>query len=155
MREDAKIADEMIGRFETVDVDDLGGKHGRVGVQGKGESVWLAFFLCDVLRQFAGVAHARSDAAMAQRCAEQAARLQASYDRLEERVAELAAQEDLARVRPDLDGNRIMELLGIPAGPQVGEAWRYLKELRLDRGPLTDDEAVAELLAWWRSRGNG
>ena len=83
-----------------------------------------------------------------------AARLQASYDRLEERVAELAAQEDLARVRPDLDGNRIMELLGIPAGPQVGEAWRYLKELRLDRGPLTDDEAVAELLAWWRSRGN-
>jgi poly(A) polymerase len=83
-----------------------------------------------------------------------AARLQASYDRLEERVAELAAQEDLARVRPDLDGNRIMELLGIPAGPQVGEAWRYLKELRLDRGPLTDDEAIAELLAWWRSRGN-
>jgi poly(A) polymerase len=83
-----------------------------------------------------------------------AARLQASYDRLVERVAELAAQEDLARVRPDLDGNRIMELLGVPAGPQVGEAWRYLKELRLDRGPLTDDEAIAELLAWWRSRGN-
>jgi len=83
-----------------------------------------------------------------------AARLQASYDRLEERVAELAAQEDLARVRPDLDGNRIMQLLGIPAGPQVGEAWRYLKELRLDRGPLADEEAIAELLAWWRSRGN-
>jgi len=83
-----------------------------------------------------------------------AARLQASYDRLEQRVAELAAQEDLARVRPDLDGNRIMQLLDIPAGPQVGEAWRYLKELRLDRGPLTDDEAIAELLAWWRSRGN-
>jgi poly(A) polymerase len=83
-----------------------------------------------------------------------AARLQASYDRLEQRIAELAAQEDLARVRPDLDGNRIMQLLGIPAGPQVGEAWRYLKELRLDRGPLTDDEATAELLAWWRSQGN-
>jgi poly(A) polymerase len=83
-----------------------------------------------------------------------AARLQASYDQLEKRVAELAAQEDLARVRPDLDGNQIMQLLGIPAGPQVGEAWRYLKELRLDRGPLTDDEAIAELQAWWRSRGN-
>jgi len=54
-----------------------------------------------------------------------AARLQASYDRLETRIAELAAQEDLARVRPDLDGNQIMELLGIPAGPQVGEAWRF------------------------------
>jgi poly(A) polymerase len=83
-----------------------------------------------------------------------AARLQASYDQLEKRVAELAAQEDLARVRPDLDGNQIMQLLGIPAGPEVGEAWRYLKELRLDRGPLTDDEAIAELHAWWRSRGN-
>ena len=83
-----------------------------------------------------------------------AARLQASYDRLEQRIAELAAQEDLARVRPDLDGNEIMRLLGIPAGRDVGEAWRYLKELRLDRGPLTNEEATAELLAWWRSRGN-
>ena len=84
-----------------------------------------------------------------------AARLQANYDQLEARIAELTAQEDLARVRPDLDGNQIMQLLDIPAGPQVGEAWRFLKELRLDRGPLTDDEARAELLAWWRSRGNG
>jgi poly(A) polymerase len=83
-----------------------------------------------------------------------AARLQASYDRLETRIAELAAQEDLARVRPDLDGNQIMELLGIPAGPQVGEAWRFLKELRLERGPLDTDEATAELLTWWQSRGN-
>ncbi|HEY3997122.1 MAG TPA: CCA tRNA nucleotidyltransferase [Mycobacterium sp.] len=83
-----------------------------------------------------------------------AARLQASYDRLEARIAELVAQEDLARVRPDLDGNQIMELLGIPAGPQVGEAWNFLKELRLERGPLSTDEATAELLAWWRSRGD-
>ncbi|OBG64666.1 CCA tRNA nucleotidyltransferase [Mycobacterium sp. E1715] len=83
-----------------------------------------------------------------------AARLQASYDRLEARIVELAAQEDLARVRPDLDGNQIMELLGIPAGPQVGEAWRFLKELRLERGPLTVEEATAELLSWWRSQGN-
>jgi poly(A) polymerase len=83
-----------------------------------------------------------------------AARLQASYDRLEARIAELAAQEDLARVRPDLDGNQIMELLDIPAGPQVGEAWNFLKELRLERGPLSTDEATEELLAWWRSRGN-
>jgi len=83
-----------------------------------------------------------------------AARLQASYDRLEARIVELAAQEDLARVRPDLDGNQIMELLGIPAGPQVGEAWRFLKELRLERGPLSTEEATAELLAWWEARGN-
>ncbi|AEV72412.1 tRNA adenylyltransferase [Mycolicibacterium rhodesiae NBB3] len=83
-----------------------------------------------------------------------AARLQAAYDDLEKRIAELAEKEDLARVRPDLDGNEIMRLLDIPAGPQVGEAWRYLKELRLDRGPLSHDEAVDELQKWWNSRGD-
>ncbi|CAN5489570.1 CCA tRNA nucleotidyltransferase [soil metagenome] len=83
-----------------------------------------------------------------------AARLQANYDDLEHRISELAAKEDLARVRPDLDGNAIMELLGIPAGPQVGLAWRFLKELRMERGPLDHDEAVAELLAWWKENGN-
>ena len=82
-----------------------------------------------------------------------AARLQSNYDSLDQRIAELAAKEDLARVRPDLDGNAIMELLGIPAGPQVGEAWKYLKELRLDRGPLSTEEATAELLSWWNARG--
>jgi poly(A) polymerase len=82
-----------------------------------------------------------------------AARLGANYDELEARIAELAAKEDLQRVRPDLDGNEIMELLGIPAGPEVGEAWRYLKELRLERGPLSKEEATAELLAWWNARG--
>lgn len=83
-----------------------------------------------------------------------AARLQANYDNLEARITELAAKEDLQRVRPDLDGNEIMQLLGIPPGPQVGEAWRYLKELRLDRGPLSRDEATAELMEWWRAHGN-
>ncbi|HEY7054486.1 MAG TPA: CCA tRNA nucleotidyltransferase [Mycobacterium sp.] len=81
-----------------------------------------------------------------------ATRLQASYSGLERRIAELAAREDLQRVRPDLDGNEIMELLRIPAGPQVGEAWRYLKELRLQRGPLSKQDATAELLAWWNAR---
>ena len=81
-----------------------------------------------------------------------AARLQANYDDLEARITELAAKEDLQRVRPDLDGNEIMKILDIPAGPQVGEAWRYLKELRLDRGPLDHDEAVAELVKWWNAR---
>ena len=65
-----------------------------------------------------------------------AAALAADYDALEERIDRIAAEEDLARVRPDLDGNAIMELLGLPPGPLVGEAWRHLKELRLDRGPL-------------------
>lgn len=81
-----------------------------------------------------------------------AARLQANYDDLEHRIAELAAKEDLARVRPDLDGNEIMKILDIPAGPLVGQAWTFLKELRLDRGPLEHDEAVDELKKWWNAR---
>ncbi|MCV7219683.1 CCA tRNA nucleotidyltransferase [Mycolicibacterium elephantis] len=81
-----------------------------------------------------------------------AARLQANYDDLEKRIAELAEKEDLARVRPDLDGNEIMEILGIPPGPEVGQAWRHLKELRLDRGPLSREEAVDELRKWWNAR---
>lgn len=81
-----------------------------------------------------------------------AARLQANYSDLEHRIAELAAKEDLARVRPDLDGNEIMAILDIPAGPVVGQAWNFLKELRLDRGPLDHDEAVAELQKWWNAR---
>jgi poly(A) polymerase len=81
-----------------------------------------------------------------------AARLQANYDDLEARIAELAAKEDLQRVRPDLDGTESMRRRDIPAGPAVGEAWRYLKELRLDRGPLDHDEAVAELVRWWNAK---
>ncbi|ORA58505.1 CCA tRNA nucleotidyltransferase [Mycobacteroides franklinii] len=83
-----------------------------------------------------------------------AARLQANYDGLEERIAELAAKEDLARVRPDLDGNEIMELLGVPAGPIVGQAWRFLKELRVERGPLDHDEAIEALREWWAGRNS-
>jgi poly(A) polymerase len=83
-----------------------------------------------------------------------ASALAADYDALEERIARLQAAEDLARVRPDLDGNAIMELLGVPPGPIVGAAWRYLKDLRLDRGPLSRDEAEAELLRWAREHGH-
>ena len=82
-----------------------------------------------------------------------AAQLAADYDALEERIARIAAEEDLARVRPDLDGNAIMKLLGVPPGPVVGLAWKHLKELRLERGPLGRDEAEAELLRWAREQG--
>jgi poly(A) polymerase len=82
-----------------------------------------------------------------------AAALAADYDALEERIVRLQAEEDLARVRPDLDGNAIMELLGVPPGPIVGQAWRYLKDLRLDRGPLPREEAEAELQKWARDQG--
>ena len=79
--------------------------------------------------------------------------LQRTYDSLEERITRIQADEDLAKVRPDLDGNAIMELLGLSPGPLVGQAWRHLKELRLDRGPLSHEEAEAELRAWARSQG--
>lgn len=82
-----------------------------------------------------------------------ARRLQQNYDGLEQRIAELRAAEDLQRVRPDLDGNAIMELLDLPPGPLVGQAWRYLKELRLDRGPLSHAEAEDALREWWAERG--
>ncbi|MYR07667.1 CCA tRNA nucleotidyltransferase [Gordonia sp. SID5947] len=82
-----------------------------------------------------------------------ARRLQENYDHLEQRIAALKAAEDLDRVRPDLDGNAIMELLDLPPGPKVGEAWRYLKELRLDRGPLSYEEAVEALREWWSEQG--
>ncbi|WBB93556.1 CCA tRNA nucleotidyltransferase [Verrucosispora sp. WMMC514] len=82
-----------------------------------------------------------------------AAQLAADYDALEERIARIAAEEDLARVRPDLDGNAIMELLGVSPGPVVGRAWKHLKDLRLERGPLDRDTAEAELLRWARDEG--
>ncbi|MDL9936597.1 CCA tRNA nucleotidyltransferase [Gordonia sp. ABSL1-1] len=82
-----------------------------------------------------------------------ARRLQQNYDDLEQRIGELQAAEDLDRVRPDLDGNAIMELLGLPPGPLVGEAWKHLKELRLDRGPLSREEAEEALREWWAARG--
>jgi poly(A) polymerase len=77
-----------------------------------------------------------------------AAQLSADYDALEDRIDRLSAEEDLARVRPDLDGNAIMELLGLPPGPLVGKAWKHLKEVRLERGPLSREEAEDELRHW-------
>ncbi|MCW2633994.1 MAG: polynucleotide adenylyltransferase/metal dependent phosphohydrolase, partial [Blastococcus sp.] len=81
-----------------------------------------------------------------------AAALSATYDSLEQRIEELSELEDLARVRPDLDGNAIMELLGIGPGREVGEAWTMLKDLRLERGPLSREDAEAELRTWWSTR---
>ncbi|HET7530298.1 MAG TPA: CCA tRNA nucleotidyltransferase [Mycobacteriales bacterium] len=79
--------------------------------------------------------------------------LSAAYDSLEARIAELAAAEDLDRLRPDLDGNRIMAELGVGPGPVVGQAYRHLLDLRMEHGPLGVDKAVDELHRWAREQG--
>jgi poly(A) polymerase len=97
--------------------------------------------------------HALTRADCTTRNKAKAQRLSAAYDGLEARITELRAQEELDNIRPDIDGNEIMEILGIPEGPTVGRAWAHLKELRLERGPLDHDTAVAELLAWAAAEG--
>ncbi|HYI54751.1 MAG TPA: CCA tRNA nucleotidyltransferase, partial [Microlunatus sp.] len=76
-----------------------------------------------------------------------AARLRASYDDLEARIAVLAEEEELGAMRPDLDGTQIMEILSIPPGRNVGLAYRHLLELRMEEGPLGEDRAREALLA--------
>jgi poly(A) polymerase len=86
-----------------------------------------------------------------QRKAEALAR---SYDSLEERIAKLAEEEELASIRPDLDGNEIMTILDVKPGPVIGKAYDFLLELRLEHGPLGKERAQAELLTWWQGQRN-
>jgi poly(A) polymerase len=76
-------------------------------------------------------------------------------DELEERIGELREQEELKAIRPDLDGRQVMAHLDIPPGPVVGEAMDFLLELRLDEGPLGDEEAFRRLDEWWKTRSAG
>ncbi|MGZ4497464.1 MAG: CCA tRNA nucleotidyltransferase [Nocardioides sp.] len=80
-------------------------------------------------------------------------RLRRTYDELEERIARLSEEEELASLRPDLDGNQIMAVLGIGPGREVGQAYQHLLELRMDHGPMSAEDAEAALRAWWSERG--
>jgi len=84
-----------------------------------------------------------------------AADLSRAYDELEERIAVLRAQEEVDRIRPDLDGTEIMAVLGLQPGRMVGLAYKHLLELRMERGPLAHDDAVAELKAWYSRQAPG
>jgi poly(A) polymerase len=86
------------------------------------------------------------------RNARKAARLKRTYDDLEARIERLSAEEELASVRPELDGNQIMGLLGIGPGREVGDAYKFLLELRLDNGPMGEEAVTAALLEWWSTR---
>jgi len=81
-----------------------------------------------------------------------AARLSRRMDDLEGRIVELGAAEELAAIRPELDGNDVMEILGVPPGRVVGEAMNYLLDVRLDEGLLGDELVRQRLLDWWQAR---
>lgn len=76
-----------------------------------------------------------------------------AYDDLERRIDELAAQEELDAMRPELDGEQIMAVLGIDPGPLVGQAYKFLLNLRLDEGELGEEETTRRLLVWWQEHG--
>ena len=86
------------------------------------------------------------------RNAKKAERLAHTYDSLEERISKLAAEEELSKIRPDLDGQEVMQLLDIKPSADVGKALDFLLELRLEHGPLGKERATDELMNWWRSR---
>jgi poly(A) polymerase len=83
-----------------------------------------------------------------------ALQLAATYDDLEERIASLMEQEELAAIRPALDGQQIMSILDIGPGPEVGKAYRFLLELRLDQGPMDEEQATTALRQWWQDNNN-
>ena len=81
-----------------------------------------------------------------------AERLAATYDQLEARIEKLAAEEELAAIRPDLDGAEVMQLLNLKPSREVGQALDFLLELRLEHGPLGKERATEALLNWWKAR---
>jgi poly(A) polymerase len=79
--------------------------------------------------------------------------LEDRMDLLESRIEELREREELAAVRPELDGRQVMARLGIGPGPFVGKALAFLLELRLEEGPLGEEEAYRRLDEWWMAQG--
>jgi len=86
------------------------------------------------------------------RNAKKAERLSRIYDSLEERIVKLEAEEELSKIRPDLDGAQVMALLGVKPSADVGKALDFLMELRMEHGPLGEERATEELLQWWKAR---
>jgi poly(A) polymerase len=81
-----------------------------------------------------------------------AARLAATYDSLEARIAVLMEREELSKIRPDLDGEQVMQILNMKPSREVGQAMNFLLELRLEQGPIGIDAATKALLEWWAKR---
>ena len=136
------------------DVSKLVGLHLRFHGYGDGE--WTDSAVRRYVRDAGGLLtrlHALTRADSTTRNARKAARLAATYDALEARIEVLREQEELDAIRPELDGNEIMRILGLKPGPLVGKAYNFLLELRLSEGMVGEKRATAELLAWAAREG--
>jgi poly(A) polymerase len=144
-------------RFPAAVVDDVAslvGLHLRFHGYGTGE--WTDSAVRRYVRDAGPLLsrlHALTRADCTTRDKAKAARLSRAYDNLEARIDELSRQEELASLRPDLDGNEIMDILGVPPGPVVGDAITHLLELRIEHGPLGKEAATHELLRWAQAEG--
>lgn len=136
----------------TAAVTDLIALHLRF--HGYGEAAWtdsaVRRYVTDAGPQLERL-HRLTRADCTTRNRKKAERLSHAYDDLEARIAELREQEELDAVRPDLDGNQIMEILGIGPSREVGLAYKHLLALRMEEGPLGPERATAELRAWWEA----
>jgi poly(A) polymerase len=148
---------ELHLRFHGYRVGGPGGSADqRPGAAGSGASPWtdsaVRRYVTDAGDQLARLHKlVRSDCTTRNR--RRAAALAAAYDDLEARIARLAEQEELGRIRPDLSGDDIMALLGLPPGPLVGQARKHLLELRMERGPLPREQAEQERREWAGAHG--
>ncbi len=154
----AKMATKRLRalRFDKAtisDVNKLVALHLRF--HGYGESSWsdsaVRRYVTDAGSQLERL-HRLTRADCTTRNKRKAARLSAAYDDLEARIVELTQQEELNKIRPDLDGKQIMELLDLTPGPMVGKAYSHLLALRMEHGPLGPERAEAELRDWWAAQ---
>jgi poly(A) polymerase len=154
----AKMAGKRLRalRFPSTVVDDVAGLVGlHLRFHGYGDGEWTDSAVRRYVRDAGPLLprlHVLTRADCTTRNHRKAIRLSRAYDDLEKRIDQLTTEEELASIRPDLDGRQIMETLQIPPGPTVGEAYRFLLERRLDDGPLGPDRARAELRQWWAER---
>ena len=138
----------------TSDVSRLVGLHLRF--HGYGDAEWTDSAVRRYVRDAGPLLtrlHALTRADCTTRNKGKAQRLARAYDDLEERIERLSQEEELARLRPELDGNEIMRILGIPGGPLVGRAYAFLLELRIEQGLLGPERATQELLRWAEAEG--
>jgi poly(A) polymerase len=128
----------------------------QAGAEGLGDTAWTDSAVRRYVRDAGPLLdrlHVLTRADCTTRNVRKAERLARAYDSLEQRIAELREQEELEKIRPDLDGNEIMRILGIKPGRLVGEAYTHLLELRINEGALGPERATAELLHWARAKG--